>query len=642
MKKIFTLFVLITFLVSCGKTQEEEQQKVDEKKDFFVDLQEFSTFSNSTYLDKSGKINSSQNIELTAQANGRVGTISVKQWDPILKWQVLSVLEDSIANYGLSLQRAKTSLERAKINYDSQKINLDKSVFDAEKNVERLTNNLNALVKDTEENIKKAETDLENTNIEISDSKGALEVQKLENSIKKTQLDYENKLISDNETLEWFYSSVKKEYNSMVIFLWDIIEFSDTLYGVTELNKDENDDIDQFFWAKNTIQKNDTKRLLQEVITFNNDIFSEIDIESIDSQNEINDVLEKINIAYTKSKKLLNEVEKTLNFSIPSVNVLSEMDIANYNASVNGYQATLQGNYTGFLAFDNNVKSFLRTYKNAQDSLVQSIDLMKKDLEILKKSFAVNGELAEVGLNKTIINAQDSISNLEIQIESAKNTLENAKKTRDVTLRSLQNAIDDANIWYQTALKEYNKLTITAPINGTISDISIDVWQEINTGTPAFVLVNQSENEVDISFSKSELDYIDSDEPVFVEYDGKSYTGSIYSVSQTADKNLKYPATIKIDENINLIWNVVNVDIPVEIDHKLLPINIVKIVDDSKGQINILDEENKIHTQSIKIGNIYGEYIEVLEDLSPETRIVTNYVDNYREDKFNLKITTNE
>jgi uncharacterized protein YkvS len=33
----------------------------------------------------------------------------------------------------------------------------------------------------------------------------------------------------------------------MVIFLGDIIEFSDTLYGVTDLNKDENDKIDQYF-----------------------------------------------------------------------------------------------------------------------------------------------------------------------------------------------------------------------------------------------------------------------------------------------------------------------------------------------------------------------------------------------------------
>lgn len=636
MKKYILLTLCFFLLASCG---EEESVTQEDKKDFIVEVQSFSWFTNTTYLDKSGKIDSSQNISLTAQASGRVERISVKQWDPVVKWQVLAVLEDSIANYALSLQQATNALDRAKINYDSNKINLDKSVFDAQQNVDKLTKNLEALKLDNQETIKQAQTDLENTNIEISDSKGALDVQKLQNTIEKNKLDYENKIISDNETLEWFYSNVKKEYNSMVIFLWDVIEFWDTLYGVTALNRDENDEIDQFLGAKNVSQKNDAKNLLKEVIAYNNDIFSQIDIESVDTQEELLNVLEKLNSAYNKSKKLLNEIEKTLNFSISSVNSLSDMDIANYNASVNGYQATLQWNYTGYLSFDNSVKSFLRTYVNAQQSLLQSIELLEKDLEILKKSYSVNSQLAEVNLNKTIINTTDAISNLEIQLAGAKNSLENAKKSRDVTLRSLQNAINEANIGYQTSLKEYNKLTITSPINGTVSKVDIDLGQELSTGTNVFTLVNNSENQVDISFTKQELEYIDMSQNVFVEYDSQSYTWSIESVSQTADVNLKYPATISIDENVNLIWNIVNVDIPVKVKNPLLPINIVKVLDAGKWQINILNQENKIEAKVVSTGNIYGNYIEILEELPQDLQVITNYVDNYTPEKFNLKIT---
>jgi len=635
MKKYILLTLCFFLLTSCGEEQETSETK---KQDFIIEVQSFSGFTNTTYLDKSGKIDSSQNISLTAQATGRVDRISVKQWDPVVKGQVLAILEDSIANYNLSLQQATNALDRAQINYDSNKINLDKSVFDAEQNVDKLTKNLAALKLDNEQSIKQAQTDLENTNLEISDSKWALDVQKLENSIEKNKLDYENKLISDNETLEGFYSSVKKEYNSMVIFLGDIIEFGDTLYGVTALNRDENDAIDQFLWAKNVSQKNDAKTLLKEVIAFNDDIFSQIDIESVDSQEELLDILEKLNSAYNKSKKILNEIELTLNYSIASVNSLSEMDIANYNASVNGYQATLQGNYTGFLSFDNNVKSFLRTYVNAQKSLLQSIELMEKDLEILKKNYSVNSQLAEVNLNKTIINTTDAISNLEIQLASAKNSLENAKKSRDVTLRSLQNAINEAKIGYQTSLKEYNKLTITSPINGTVSKVDIDLGQEISTGTNVFSLVNNSENQVDISFTKQELEYIDLSESVFVEYDGESYTGSIDSVSQTADTNLKYPATISINENVNLIWNIVNVDIPVKVKNPLFPINMVKVLDAGKGQINILNENNEIKAKIVATGNIYGNYIEILEELPQDLQVITNYVDNYTPEKFTLKI----
>ena len=636
MKKIILLISLL-LLTSCW---EEESITQEEKQDFIVEVQSFSGFTNQTYLDKSGKIDSSQNISLTAQATGRVSNISVQQWDPVVKGQVLATLEDSIANYSLSLQQAKNALDRAKINYDSNKINLDKSVFDAEQNVDKLTKNLEALILENKQTLLQAQSDLENTNVDDVNSKWALDVQKLQNSIEKSKLDYENKLITDNERLEWFYSSVKKEYNSMVIFLGDIIEFSDTLYWVTDLNKDQNDDIDQFLWAKNTGQKNEAKTLLKEIIAYNDDIFSQINMESINSQDELLDALEKINSAYNKSKTLLNEVEKTLNFSISSVNSLSQMDISNYNASVNGYQATLQWNYSGFLAFDNNIKSFLRTYLNNQKSVLQSIELMQKDLEILKKSYGVNQQQALTNLNKTIINTQENISNLEIQLSSAKNSLENAKKSRDVTLRSLQNAINEANIWYQSSLKEYNKLTITSPINGTVSQINIDLWQELSTGANIFSLVNNSENQVDISFTKEELTFIDTQKPVFVEYDWDSYTWSIQGISQTADSNLKYPATISIDENVNLIWNIVNVDIPVKVKNPLFPINMVKVLDAWKWEINILNTENKIETKIVATGNIYGTYIEILDEIDENTRIITNYVDNFTEDKFNLKIKT--
>lgn len=636
MKKIL-LFLSFLLLTSCW---EVEEQIVEEKQDFIVETQSYSGFTNQTYLDKSWKIDSSQNISLTAQATGRVSNISVEQWNPVVKWQVLATLEDSISNYSLSLQQANNALDRAKISYDSNKINLDKSVFDAEQNVDKLTKNLEALKLENKETINQAQSDLENTNIEDIDSKGALDVQKLQNSIEKSKLDYENKLITDNETLEWYYSSVKKEYNSMSIFLGDIVEFSDTLYGVTELNKDENEDIDQFLWAKNVWQKNEAKILLKEIIAYNNDIFSQIDVEWINSQDKLLDTLEKINSAYNKSKNLLSEVEKTLNFSISSVNSLSNLDISNYNASVNGYQATLQWNYSGFLAFDNNVKSFLRTYINNQKSTLQSIELMEKDLEILKKSYWVNQQQAETNLNKLIINTAENISNLEIQLESAKNSLENAKKSRDVTLRSLQNAINEANIWYQTSLKEYNKLTITSPINGIVSSVDIDLGQELSTGTNVFSLVNNSENQVDISFTKDELTYIDIQKPVFVQYDGESYTWSIQAVSQTADVNLKYPATITIDENVNLIWNIVNVDIPVKVKNPLFPINIVKVLDAWKWEINILTQENKIKSKFVATWNIYGKFIEVLDEIPQDTKIITNFVDNYSPEKFNLKIKT--
>jgi len=77
MKKISLLLVLLFILASCWK--EEAVEKI-EKKDFIVETKSFSGFTMNTFLEKTGKIASSQEINVSAQATGRVGALYVKEW----------------------------------------------------------------------------------------------------------------------------------------------------------------------------------------------------------------------------------------------------------------------------------------------------------------------------------------------------------------------------------------------------------------------------------------------------------------------------------------------------------------------------------------------------------------------------------
>ena len=53
--------------------------------------------------------------------------------------------------------------------------------------------------------------------------------------------------------------------------------------------------------------------------------------------------------------------------------------------------------------------------------------------------------------------------------------------------------------------------------------------------------------------------------------------------------------------------------------------------------INILNNWN-IEQLEISLWNIYGNLIEVQQDIPDETIIITNYIDNFDPEKFNLKI----
>lgn len=634
MKKIFTLLVLLLFINSCSN---QEIIWENEKKDFLIETKKIADFSNNTFLEKTAKISSSQNINLTSLANARVSTILVKEWNNIKKWQILAKLEDNIWNYWLNLQRAKNWLDRAQINYDSTKINLDKAIFEAELNLDKLNKNLIALKENARENIKLAENDLNNLDYNNIDSKSALELQKFDNTISKAELDYNNKLIADSETIKSFYSSLKKEYTNAMLFMDDIITFSDEILWVTDANKDKNNSFENYLWAKNTIIKNNAEFALKDLIEYRENEFKNINISSISWDNLILETLLKLEKAYSQTRNLLNLLESTFNNSIESVWSLSNTDISTYIWKVNWYQASVQWNYTAFLAFETSTKSFLRTYLNTQESMLKSLELLKKDREILKKTLTIWWESAEIWYNKTIISSNDSIDSLELQIKSLQNALENAIKTKEVTHRSLNNNIKEAKISYDQALNDYSKLNITSPISWTIAKINIDVWQEVNTQTQAFEIKNNNSSELNISFNKKELDFVSVWKEVLIDYEWKTSTWTIVSISQVADSNLKYLSIVSIPSELNLIWNIVTLKIPIETKYKLLPINIVKINSSWVWILNILEWE-LIKQIDVKLWEIFWDKIQIIDSLEDNINVITSYVDNFDPDKFILKV----
>ena len=607
-----------------------------EKNDFLLDVKSYKNLSKETYIKKIWKTSSSQDISLNANAIWRVSKINVKQWDFVYKNQILAVLEDNIWNYGINLSRAETWLERAKINLESQTIILDKQIEDSKLNLEKLEKNYEALKKTIEKNITKAKNDLENSDYENLDSKSSLDLQKMDNTISKLELDYENLLVSNSETLESFLSSLKTNHNSLKIFIDDIVDFWDRLLWVSDLHKNDEliNRIKDYLWVKDKWQKNDTKIDLTNLILYRGWEFDNFEFSNTGS---IQDYIDILNEWFELSISYLNNFQDTLNNSIDSLWTLSSTDISTYLSSVNVYQSTLQWNYSSFIAFDNQASSFLRTYKNNEESMYKQIELTKDDREILKKSLWIWEFNADIWYNTTLISSADSLNNLELSIKNAKSNLKNAKKTKEVSIKSLQNAIDDAYISYLSASKEYNKLTIKSPIDWVIWDVFIDLWQEINNQTPVFSISNKKSKEIIVSFSQKELNFINIWQEVSLEFSEGSYTWTIYSISNIADDNLNYKTVVVFPQNLDLLWELVNVRVPVELKYTLVPVNIIKVISDSKWILNIYNDWI-IEEKELELGEVWWEYIEILSDLPDDLDIITSDISNFDDAKFKIKI----
>lgn len=644
-KSIFIyVFLLLILLSSCSQNSNLSgtgSWQLDDKKDFLIQVKKVGDLSQWAFLEKTGKVTSTQEIKLASQAMGRISFLNVKEGDKVKSGQIILALQDNIASYGINVERAQNTLEKVRISYDSTKINLDKQIFDSEINLERLQNNLQALKKNTELDIKNAQDTINDVSYGNLDSQSALQLQKIDNSISKSELDFQNKISADAETIEWFKTNIKNSYNSLQIFLDDTIDFGDKLFWVTEKYNNDAKKYDNYLWGKDTNQKRKTEDALVSLMNYRDQKFTKANLSSL-SEQEILSLLTLINDWYELEKIYLNLFETTLTNSITSIWILSDSENSAYISTINAYQSQFQLNNSTFLSFNNSSSTFLRTYKTSQDSIEKQIDLLKEDRNIQKKTFESSQDKSQIGLDKITTSTSDSLKTLELQIKSAQETLKNAKDTKEVSLRALENSINEAQIAYNSTSKEYAKLTITAPIDGVVGDIYIDAWQDVATGTPLLSILGSKKSEIEIAFKSDELALVAVGDVVKFNLSGKDLVGNIYSITKVTDNSFNYKANVIFDTQLDTIGWVVNVKIPVKSVLPLIPIESVKIIWNNKGIISLY-KDGKIVKQEIIFWKIYGNLVEYQKNsdgsfLGKEDIVILSDVGNFDESKFKLKL----
>ncbi|NDK07699.1 HlyD family efflux transporter periplasmic adaptor subunit [Candidatus Gracilibacteria bacterium] len=639
MKKIISLFLLTLLLISCGKTEETVKNT---KKDFLVQIKPLDSLGSNSFLKKSGKIEGKEDIKLSSQGIGRIGNIAVKEGEKVRAGQNIVFLDDTVANYGLNLDRAGVSIERLQINYDSTKVSLDKQIFDLEIALEKLENSLKTLKTTSSVDISQAQDNLNNSDYEGMDTKSSLELQKLDNSISKAELDYNNALSNNKETIENFKNSTKKEYLTQKMFLDDIITFGDKLFDITGLYEDDVKKFDDFFGAKDMLLKSKTEEELKNLVKIKETLNSmNFDKENLTEENLL-DFLLVIETNYTTIDRYLTSLEKTINNSLISVGQLGQTQIDAYVATTNAYQSQLTINNSAFIGFNNSASSFLKTYKNTESSLAKQLELLKKDRDIFVKSYDLGTTSSENTLTKVVTSSEDAINSIELQIKQTVESIKTAKESRDLTLKGIENSMREAYIAQNLAAREYNKLNITASIDGVIGDIFVDEGQDVSMGTPILTIISDKASQVELYFKESELQYIDVGDPVYTKIGEKSLTGTIYSVSSISDDSLNYKVLAVFNEKIQNLGGVIDVSVPIKSKSILLPIKNVKLVGTNKGTIYIYDNK-KVVQKEVLLGKMYKEDIEFLGFLDSKINpkkafIVTSDFTNYDENKFNIKI----
>jgi len=591
-----TLWVLV--LTWCARpTPDTQEQAVVEKQPYFIATSSVEDLSTANTVVKSGRLVWAQAVTVSSLVPWRVRSINYNNWDTLTANTTVVGLQDTWGNFSFNAQRAKAQLDSARINYTSTERNLNKAI------------------EDTWLWIKQAEIQANASNQQGWWS-SSLQLQQLEQQIAKAELDYQTQLQNNQQTLENFVSTTRNLARDIQLLYTEVIDESDKILWISITYKHLNDWFERTLWAKNTT----TKRLAEEELRtlMRNKAAYDTLWAAITSTN-LTESLTTIKNLAQDLQPLLDWLEEVFIFTESSPITLSASQLAWFVSIVDWLQNQVQGQVSSLTQQINSIQSFLNTYKQQEESLRKQVDITKQQVATTRSSL------------------QDSEQNAQIWVESATNNYVNALESKNTTLASLSNSIEQARIAYNEAQTQLWKFSVETPIDGVIGEILVDVWQEVNPWTPLFTINSTNQQQVEISLSDDDIRFVEPGQKVTVVVDEVERSGTIQSISSTADQNFTYKTTINLEWTVDVFGDVVDVRIPVRTPYPVIPINVVTILKRNEWLIQIWDG-NQANPYRVNFGKVWWSNVEITSELDDDLELIISDIKNFNPNKQIMQI----
>jgi len=599
-KKILLIAaVLPTLLLAwCWKPSTEEVWTQEAtKQPYFVEVSTVKELNEWFNLKKTGKISGSQDIVVSAEIWWRVSSFSAEIWDEIKKWNRVVSLSDSSWAYSFAAQRASAGLAQSRINYEQTMLSLNKAITD------------------TNLAIQQAENQANNAKLGILDSWAQQQLNQLTSQLDKANIDLQTKITSDEQTIQNSIASTRNLLATVKILYEDVINETDELLSVSYENQNSNRNFRRYISAENTAAKFTAENTLRFVLQ-NRDIIR--NYQPVLTAENLSSELRTLEWYVNQLLPLLDQTDLVLSYTDTGAD-FSQAQLSWYKSAINALQSQTQGQSASLIQQANNIDSFLKTYKQSQESLQKSITSLEQQIA------ATKANLSSASINSWI------------GLESAQNSYQNTVKNKAATEQALLNGITQAQIAYNETQNNLGKLTVETPIDWVIGDILVDIGQEVSPGTPLFTIASNDEQEIEIALTSDEVERLTEGQKVTVQNKTDEHQGTLVSIANSSVKSLTYKAIVRLDEKADLLWWVATVYIPLSTDTLLLPLRTIKIINGKQGSINLWDGKD-IQIELIELWKVRWKSVEVLSEIDPTTKIIISDVSNYDKLKQILKV----
>ncbi len=553
------VFAILFWLIYASSLSSQIETETYDAGD--PEIATLSDFTHNLMIEKPGKFASSQDIVVTSQANWKVSQIYFKEGQEVKWWQPVIALSDTIASYKLQVDNAKNTLDRAILTKQQTELTIKQQIESA---------------KNAYENAQKA--------FELAKKSSDISVRQVKNSVSTAD--------SSVDTLRNNFLNLKKW---TLNYLDTVIDTSDALLWVSQYYEDNLDKwIEVYVWAKDSTKKEQAKQQLRDLYKARDEIKALADIPA--DVDQLQSSVNKLDDVYNQISKFWSTMVEVMRNSIASDGSLSQATIDKYISTFQSFEASAW-------------RANLTTFKNNVDSQISW-------------SWTLAQENANLTLEDTINKTENALFQAEIGLKNAKIAYDTVLDNKDVQLAILDNAIVAAKIGYESALTQYNKLSVRSPVTWIIWDILIAEGQEVWAGTQMFKVSGVKKQQIEVYITADEYQYIQSDKPVEVIYQNNSLTWTIDSISTVADRTNLFKATIQLDSDVSLLWDIAKVKFPIKVsENTVLPLDLVKILNDNQWEVKIWSWNNT-EWLTIDIKKVWWNFVELKEALPGTTKLV--------------------
>ena len=567
--------VMVTFLLSgCGSSTSTQEIP---KQFFEISTLDIYNSENLWYITKSSKLQWASEIIIPSLVSGRIRNINFGLGAQVSPWSLLVQLQDTMSPSGSAIQNAQLSVERAKITEDST-------------------------TDDIAQQKRKIEFDLKNVDGTLTGSSTQIQLAKLQIDLSKAEFDYQARLKADAQTNENLITTTKNIQSDLQIILTDTVNETDKLLWITDIYiNGEYKDIRIYIWAKDENTKN-------KVIT------SFYTISSLQRQL---DTMKSANINDKNVSDYLKTYQSIANglnehFVLIKQLFVDTIDDARFKTQLMLVQtnfSTLQSKNSGLNASVTNqlntIRSYFASYEDQQSSLAKQIESLRSQIALTKKS------LEDVEFN-TSLWAQRSQIWFDSQIKNA-----------TLSSQSAFLQLDQANF-------NQSKFSVTSPLQWFVADVLVDLWQEVTPGTPLVKLVS-TQQQVEVTLTSDEIKNIRLWQKVMIQSELWEAQWIIAQVAQTAERSWSFKVIVVLSKNSTIPSGLfITVKIPVQKWTVLLPINALSIVD-TNSAVAYFRDGTKIVVQKVTISSIFGDQVEITNQLPIDYELVITDMSNYDE-----------